>query len=152
VTVGVETEARPIQGSRPPSRGTFTVGLVAGLLFLSLGLWQFVGSWRAAVTWPKADGVVVRNVLKSTGGYVPVVRFVTSQGEKYRFTDAVGASVAKYAVGERVRVAFDPDEPTAARIVSPLWRLWLAPGVFTLLGLALVVGCGLRLIFISRSA
>jgi hypothetical protein len=152
VTVDPETQARSSSSQRPPSRGTFTVCLIGGLLLLSFGLWQVVGSWRAAVTWPRTDGVVVRNVLKPTSGYAPVVRFVTGEGEKYRFTDAVGASVTKYAVGERVRVAFDPDEPTAARIVSPLWRLWLAPGVFTLLGLALVVGCGLRLIFISRSA
>jgi hypothetical protein len=151
VTVNVESEARSRQGPRPPARGTFTVGLIAGLLFLSFGLWQVVGSWRAAVTWPKADGGVVKNVLKPTSGYVPVVRSVTAEGEKHRFTDAVGASVAKYAVGERVRVAYDADDPTSARIVSPLWRLWLAPGVFTFLGLVLVVGCGTRLVFISRS-
>lgn len=152
MTADQQREARSTPGPRPPARGSFTVGLIAGMLFLSFGLWQVVGSWRAAVTWPKTDGIVVKNVLEPTRGFVPVVRFVTAEGEKYRFTDAVGASVPKYVVGERVRVAYDGDEPTSARIVSPLWRLWLAPGVFTLLGLALVVGCGLKLFFISRSS
>ena len=144
-------ESRSGDRARPPARGNLTFALLAGLLFLILGGWQVVASWRAAVTWPKADGIVIKNVLLSTSGYVPVVRFVAGDGHKYRFTDAVGASVARYSVGERVRVAFDPEEPSSARIVSSLWRLWLVPAVFTLLGAAIAVGCTLKLVRIALS-
>jgi hypothetical protein len=58
----------------------------------------------------RATGTVVRNPSS------PVIRFETSKGAPVEFRSSVTSSPPRYALGQRVAVLYDPEEPRNARI------------------------------------
>lgn len=66
--------------------------------------------------------------------YRPVLTFLTSSGQQVRFESMVSSYPSKYAVGDAVRVLYDPNRASEARIHA--WAdLWLMPTLFGGLGM-----------------
>ena len=82
---------------------------------LSLFVWCVFGEVRFWSTAQEAAGTVVgldaRRDDESTL-YYPIVRFVTPQGRAVTDTSRAGSGPASYAVGEAVRVRYNPANPT----------------------------------------
>jgi hypothetical protein len=117
------------------------LGLVALGMGVALLLWSAdrTRAARASVTWPSAEGVVVRSeVVRSGGGssrssvsYEADVRYRYAVGGRryesgrfaigvaHSFADpaAARAEVAAYPPGRRVRVYYDPREPAESCLV-----------------------------------
>jgi hypothetical protein len=66
--------------------------------------------------------------------FFPVVEFRTSAGTAIRFRGATGNGVPDYETGQLVAVAYQPDNPQKAQIVS-FSQFWLGPIVVTAAGL-----------------
>lgn len=80
----------------------------------------------------------VREVTQTTvdgkTSYTPLLQFTTRDKQTIELRPPT--STTHYEVGETVSVFYDPTFPTIAQPVSPI-RLWILPGVFALMGLAL---------------
>ena len=67
---------------------------------------------------------------KATSGpnvsYYPVIEFADKGAETIRFQGSTGSGVPEYAIGTRVMVVYQPDDPHQAKIVS-FSQLWLGP-------------------------
>ena len=116
--------------------------LIIGILLFLGGGWMFgkmtlFDSFRAisAKSWPTTTGRVVSSSLKKTGKpgksvieYVPVVRYeytvegVKHQSDQLHFgkqaTDKTAAEskIAKYPVGQEVKVHYSPSNPAKASL------------------------------------
>jgi len=130
--------------------------LLLGSPFTAIGAWEAIETSGQLRSHVRAEGTVVENRLVTDRrdgvveqSYVPVVEFRNAQGQITRFTDGVGSLPPDYAVGERVPIAFDPAEPSRARITS--WkRLWLVPTILIVVGLLPAVVCAVVFRRISR--
>jgi hypothetical protein len=78
--------------------------------------------------------------------YRPVIVFTSREGHQAQFESMASSYPPKYAVGDKVRVLYDPDQPHQARIHS-FHDLWFMPSlfgglglVFTALGTGLLIG------------
>jgi hypothetical protein len=71
--------------------------------------------------------------------FSPVVRFETSDGRALSFTDPISGYPAKFEVGERAQVLYDPHNPHRARTVKRLSDLFLTAKMFGAAGAALLV-------------
>jgi hypothetical protein len=129
-----------------------------GSPFLVIGGKEAFNTWAELGRDVRAFGNVVENRLVADQrdgieehAYVPVVEFPDLGGRITRFTDPNGSLPPDYTIGERVEVAFDPAEPSRARLIS--WkRLWLVPTM--LIGVGLLPSFVLAIVFrrISRGA
>ena len=109
-----------------------------GLAFCALAVYL---GWRTRSFLDRADtaqGRVVRlaEVRDSDGelSYAPVVRFRPGGGTEIEFTDSFSSMPASNHVGQWVAVAYDPAEPSTARVGGK--RTYFAPVV------CLVIGAG----------
>jgi hypothetical protein len=83
-----------------------------------------------------AEGVVTRldrtEVLQDQpAAYTPVFVFRDAEGREHTVRSGASSNPPGYAVGDRVRVLFDPHHPESASIDSfwPLWGLAAASGI-----------------------
>jgi hypothetical protein len=130
-------------------------GLV-GLVLLCVGITLAASTASFLASAKRTDGTVVAltprtDTSRSSDGHVrshtnwyPTVRF-TVDGKSYSFHSSTGSNPPSYEKGETVPVAYDPDNPSDARIAS-FWAAFLAPlilgglgVVFTPLGAVLFV-------------
>jgi hypothetical protein len=72
--------------------------------------------------------------------YAPIVRFQAAGGQQIEFTDAVATRPARNHFGQKLKILYDPDNPSEARVdesgslyVAPLALLFIGL-VFTALG------------------
>lgn len=86
----------------------------------------------------EAQGTVIR--LASNGSKrAPVVEFAGPSGEPRQLTHNVYSRPPAYAVGQRVSVLYDPDDPGDARLRTG--AIWVLPLVLACAGaLALALG------------
>ena len=104
---------------------------------LSLFVWCVFGEVRFWSTAQEAAGTVVgldaRRDDESTL-YYPIVRFVTPQGRAVTDTSRAGSGPASYAVGEAVRVRYNPANPTQMELPDffSRWGTILGSGFFAL--------------------
>jgi hypothetical protein len=145
----------------------FMVGLIAmGLLFIGIGIGFHVwASGRAAeaAQWPSADGEVVAAYVEtrsnsSSGSrgsrgtsYAPVVIYrYAADGQSYQnnriwvaaeqsfgFASSARDFIDRYPVGSRVRVLYDPADPTDSALINDgaPWWFWL----FVVFGVMILV-------------
>jgi hypothetical protein len=87
----------------------------------SLGAWLLEESAEAVVVGHKT--VAVRSRLGRSDLVAPVVNFTDENGQTVTFTDAMqNRASSDYAIGERVSVRYDADNPEQAAIASTtLW-------------------------------
>ena len=74
--------------------------------------------------WTRTSGQVMQ-LLQSSAGTRPIVGFAAADGTRIRFTALVPRG-SSYKAGDTVTVVYPPDDPSAARIDSPLVR-WARP-------------------------
>src|SRR3954454_20287274 len=89
------------------------IGAIA-VLFGAVEAWR---SWELASRGVETDGVVIRRVFAGVGdsdGSAPVVRF-RLEGKSYEFQ---GKNSVTPDVGQAVRVAYLPERPSEAQIIT----------------------------------
>lgn len=124
------------------------------VFFLVLGVGLVLGGssyllyqYRFAATAAHADGTVIRDDVRWTGGknarthYCPVVGFLTERQQPIQFTSHECSSSAS-DVGSTVEVLYDPDDPLNAKLdTMTAWMLrWGLGGVPIVVGLLFAVG------------
>jgi hypothetical protein len=142
----VPTEAPPKRPrlSRKAARGC--VGGGAALLVLGLVVGAFVFSLQRHDADLRAHGVATTAVVVPIGGERKL-EFETRNGTVVRATESVKSGEEQPAIGTRVRIHYDPDDPTTivtdeshtGRNVT----LWIV-AVKLVLGGAVLVGFGVR--------
>lgn len=116
-------------------------GLLAGG-FLLVGLILWVRTIRFIDKSHQADGVVIkfRKVpFENYETFSPVVRFETGDGRALSFTDPISGYPAKFEVGERAQVLYDPQDPHRARAVKSISDLFLTAKMFGAAGAGLLL-------------
>jgi hypothetical protein len=75
----------------------------------------------------------------------PVIAFSTPDGREFEFEALVGGTTPDYQLGERVRVMYNPENPTEARIgeTENLWGIPIVLGGFGLIVAAIGLGFGI---------
>jgi hypothetical protein len=109
--------------------------------FLGIGLYEVAKTQQMVNSFQATTGVIVDNSYyvsnedgNSSGAYYPVVEFQPEDSRPVRFTDGIGSLPPDYVVGEQVKVLYDPENSSQARVHS--WkRLWFAPALITGMGL-----------------
>jgi hypothetical protein len=142
----VPTDARPKRPrlTRKAARGC--VGGGAALLVLGLVVGAFVFSLQRHDADLRAHGVATTAVVVAVGGERKL-EFETRDGTVVRATESVKSGEEQPALGTRVRIHYDPDDPTTivtdeshtGRNVT----LWIV-AVKLVLGGAVLVGFGVR--------
>lgn len=134
----------------------FVVAL--GAPFSAIGLWEGYKTYSQLQRSERTRGAITANHLlvdrrdgHDEQAYRAEVSFQTARGELVHFTDSAGSLPADYAVGARVEVAYEPDAPEHARLIS--WkRLWLVPTLLTLVGALPALVAGALLFKLGRAA
>ncbi len=132
--------------------------MLLGSPFAAIGAYEGVRTSQELTRSVRTTGTVVENRLTvdrrdgvEEHAYQPVVEFHDGSGQRRRFTDPVASLPPDYATGTALEIAFDPRDPTQARIVS--WkRLWLVPTLLLAVGALPALVCLLVLRRTSRSA
>ncbi len=113
--------------------------IVGGVALLLAGAWFGFANITFLQKADRAPGVVTEIVgqrgARGAMLYYPVVRFQPSgRSTGIVFKAKPGLWPSPFDTGDRVVVAYDPDDPDDARIVS-FWMLWFLPGIMILFGL-----------------
>jgi hypothetical protein len=108
-------------------------------LFVGLGVSLLIYQVRFSRNSSAAEGVVIELILKSTRGgwvYRPMVQFLPVEAplEKVIFESSVGSRPARFRVGDRVSILYNPANPLQAQINSLMDR-WLFPGFLIIAGI-----------------
>jgi hypothetical protein len=111
-----------------------------GIAMIVAGIWYAVESMEFLDTTARTEGTVI--ALKRERGSkgmaldLPVVRFTSPEsGETVEFKSRFGIRPSPFAVGDPVEVAYDPSDPSRAKIDS-FWTIWFLPILLALFGLA----------------
>ena len=105
-----------------------------------VGVWYTVEAMEFLDATARTDGTVValkrERSAKGLAEDHPVVRFVAPEtGEAVEFKSRFGIWPSPFAVAERVEVAYDPADPSRAKINS-FWTIWFLPLLLGVFGLA----------------
>ena len=122
----------------------FVSVFLVGLISLGFGLLDLGGTIaflaRAEQTEARFAGATARSGGNHGGTFLyPTFQFATRDGHVMTFTSSAGSTAQPYADGERVRIAYDPQHPEDARLLSFL-TLWMAPTLLCAAGLLLSGG------------
>ena len=126
-----------VAGPKPTNHGWFVA--LFSLLFAAFGAPSIlVHQADGSALTGRATGTVVDEQLTTSGGWRPVVRFVTATGEPVTFSSSVASRPARFRVGDQVRVLYDPASPSHAAIDSFVDSLAI-PLMFSGIGLIIFV-------------
>ncbi len=114
---------------------------ICSLPFFFVGLYEAYRNTSEISSFVETEGLVVGNSYITTieegnaaGSYLPEVEFSLPNGTKSRFTDKIGSVPPDYEIGSKVKIIYEPENPSNARINS--WkRIWLAPVILMTVGL-----------------
>ena len=130
-----------------------TVFLAIGISFLGVGLWWSHVTQRFLARAQTVDGVVValdpRQSSNTGTTYAPVVEFQPPGAPAQRYTESFASNPPSYTVGERVRVYYDPAQPSSARL-NGFFSLWFGPLLFGGLGAVFALIGGVVLLLLQR--
>lgn len=131
-----------------------------GLLFATIAAIVLVATSGFLSDAERTDGTVVDlesriSTSRDSDGYrrerelwYPTVEFITPDGQTVTFASSSGSSPPSHEVGDQVEVAYDPGDPSDARIASFV-SLYLLPTIFGGLGV-LLLGVGATLLVLGR--
>lgn len=134
--------------------------LVVGLVCLAVAATTYLVTNRFVATAEQTTGTVTgleerTSTRRDADGhtrrrtvFVPVVRFTTTDGEAVEFRGSNGSDPPAHDVGDTVTVAYDPDDPSGARIVG-FADLYLLPLIFGGVGLVLTAA-GVSVLLVRR--
>lgn len=140
-------------GGRPPAV-VMAIFLLIGLGMLGGAIYLYFDVRHAIAVAAVADGrvIAIEESRDSDGDYTyyPRVRFHAGTGQQIEFTGDVGSNPSGFAVGEAVRVCYDPSNPDDARI-DTFMQLWFMPlllggigTLFSLMGGGIVISAMAR--------
>lgn len=114
--------------------------VVGGIVMAITGVWQIFGGQAFLDATARAEGTIVtlerERSAKGMAEDHPVVLFTAPEsGVTFSFRSRFGVWPSPFAVGENVEVAYDPANPTRARINS-FWTIWFMPFLITVFGFA----------------
>jgi hypothetical protein len=115
------------------------IALLVALPFLGVGLYEAIKIGRILQSYERIEGTVTGNSYYAdpaedgSGAYYPSVTFQPEDSRPIQFADGIGTYPARYSVGDRVAVLYNPADPSDARINSWM-RLWVAPIIFIIVG------------------
>lgn len=119
------------------------VAFLLAIVFLTNAVYFYRKDRRERAAWASAGGVVVELHERAPSAreatvFNPIVRYTTSKGAVVRFEDRVGHRPPRHAVGQAVRVLYDPADPQSARIdTGSAWGIAAPALAFGLGSLAL---------------
>lgn len=142
-----------------------TVPLLVGSIFTLVGtVFLIVGIAVGASTMSfldsaeRTDGTVIelteRTSTDSDGSsstaWYPTIEFTTPYGETISFVGSTGSNPPAHDVGDEVPVAYDPDNPSDAKL-SAFLSLYLLPLIFGGIGVVFTpIGIGLLVVGIRK--
>jgi hypothetical protein len=134
--------------------------LFIGLVVFGCGVFSFLQQYTKIAHALRTDGVVTELigvrarrqafvVARTESGvkiepktrYRPQIRFTTDSGRAIELVGRVASRPARYKVGERVPVLYNPHNPTEAYLNS-FWEIWFVTLMLVFFGL-LTMGMGL---------
>lgn len=129
--------------------------LLIAATFILLGAWEGWKVWQDYQHFLATEGEVIGNVLLTSqvtnlddsaasynsNTFHAVVSFQTKDGTEVTFTEGGGSYPAKYDIGEKVIIMYNPNAPSNAMIRS--WEVWFAPILFIVIGVLPVVSLGI---------
>jgi len=89
----------------------------------------------------QTQGTITQMVYSSdsdSGGYIPVFRFRTLEGQEVEVSENLRTNPPQFKVGQMIDVLYDPQKPEKARI-KKWFNLYFVPALLGFLGL--VFGC-----------
>ena len=109
-----------------------------GLAALCLGAYLCVLNLEI-LNRPRAEGIVIENQLKVGGrpSWSPLFRFSDNQGRDFTVKSRTSSNPPSFSVGEKVLVAYRPDDPSQAEIVT-FGVLWPVPISACLFGIVFI--------------
>jgi hypothetical protein len=114
-----------------------------GFLLMALALIFLVRTRIFISNSQQAQATITQMVYSSDseggGGYTPVFRFRTLQGQEVEVSGGLRTNPPQFKVGQTIDVLYDPDKPQKARI-KKWFNLYFVPALLGFLGL--VFGCG----------
>ncbi len=112
------------------------LGVLLTMIFLMPGLLWGYASVASFSGTEMADGVVIgiedtytRNENSGCYSYRPIVEYIVAE-RRYRCKTFASFGSKAWAIGERMRVRYKPDDPEAGKIDS-FFELWLGPLALT---------------------
>lgn len=92
---------------------------VLGLIFIFLGVHDAIDSFHVINRDSVASGFVVR---LNAGGSHPQIQFRTRMGQIVSYPQ--GGFVFDYRKGDKVKVLYNPGDPSGNPVVKAFWILW----------------------------
>jgi hypothetical protein len=134
--------------------GTTILGLVFGFVGFVLGALAlfFLIRTRAFIGRSRETKATVTQMVFSSdsdggGGYSPVYRFRTLEGQEIEAGENLRTNPPQFKVGQTIDVLYDPDNPQKARI-KKWFNLYFLPALLGFLGL-LFGGIGIAVMIAS---
>jgi len=119
-------------------------GIIFGLIFGSVGfilialaLFFLVRTRSFINNSLQTQGTITQMAYSSDsegGGYTPVFRFRTMQGQEVEVAGGLRSNPPQFKVGQVIDVLYDPDNPSRARI-KKWFNLYFVPMLLGFLGL-----------------
>ena len=119
--------------------------LALGLPLLIFGVRELYQVKMFLANGEHADGVVIEMNKGSSklAKYHPIVRFQTKDGRTIEFSPGNGSNPPMYDVNDHVRVIYNKEYPDVA-VINSFIEIWLAPIIYTGLGLLLLTAFGFQ--------
>ena len=112
------------------------VGCLVLAAFLVYRTGNFSGNWLSAT----GEVVSYREVPDGDSTrYIPRIRFVTENGDIITVGGQLAGTSKRFAIGEKVPMAYDPREPMNAR-VALFMDNWLGPLIAAIIGAVGIAG------------
>ncbi len=125
-----------------------SVFFILGAAVFAYSAWSYYLAYQSAA-WPEALGSVLRDECRSTGNMTSSrhVRYqytvygarYESEREYFGLRIASRSCVAPFSEGERIRVYYDPADPSEAVLMPGSWR---QPAFGMMVGMAFIVFAG----------
>jgi|ERR1039458_4181644 hypothetical protein len=115
-----------------------TASLVVGPIFVVIAIGTALHTSHFIHRASQADGIVAKLTARrnedSSVYYVPTFAFKTPTSQLISIDSDTGSNPPGFAVGDHVRVLFDPNDPQNAKIATNA-QLWLFPIVSGAIGI-----------------
>jgi hypothetical protein len=108
-----------------------------GVLLIVIAVILFIRTVIFLLSSKKVQGTIVRmaQYTDSSGSrYDPVFQFKTADGRTLEVEDSTGSNPPQFRVGQSVKIAYDPKNPSRAHI-NKQTNLFFAPLLLCLMGL-----------------
>ncbi|MBC7879169.1 MAG: DUF3592 domain-containing protein [Anaerolineales bacterium] len=117
--------------------------IICGALpVLAIAVCMILYNLFVVLRWEKTTGTVIgyKSSRSSKGGVIhaEVVEFQGPNGQTIQFTEKAYLSRFIFREGQTVKVLYNPDKPTSAR-VNKFTTLYLAPMILTIVGIGLTL-------------